>query len=62
LSLLSDYHGAKKAGMRALLLRRGSGDREDKHKESDESVDGSVEVVNSLTEVMPWLNARNGGL
>ncbi|KAK7687114.1 hypothetical protein QCA50_009616 [Cerrena zonata] len=49
--LKADYHGAQKAGLRALLIRRPGPDGEGEHKEADEDLN-NVDVVTSLVDVV----------
>lgn len=47
----SDYTGATKSGLNALLLRRVGPEGEHEHKEADERL-GGVEVIRGLDEVI----------
>jgi len=53
-----DYHGARAAGMHALLLRRPGPEGEGERREEGEDLTG-VEVVNGLWRVIEWVKARN---
>lgn len=54
----SDYHGARAAGIHALLLRRPGPEGEGERKEEGEDLAG-VEVVNGLQDVVQWVASRN---
>ncbi|KAF8580448.1 HAD hydrolase subfamily IA REG-2-like protein [Ramaria rubella] len=49
----SDYHGARRAGVHALLLRRAGPDGVGERKERDEHLE-DVEIVRNLNEVVAW--------
>ena len=49
----SDYHGASKAGVHALLLRRPGPDGEGEQKEEGEDLTG-IKVIRGLREVVEW--------
>ncbi|KAG0706103.1 HAD-like domain-containing protein [Suillus ampliporus] len=52
--LESDYHGARAAGMHALLLRRPGSKGDGEHKKEGENLRG-VQVVNDLWGVLKWV-------
>jgi len=56
--LLSDYEGALKSGLHALLLRRLGKDDEGEGKEQGENLDG-VTTVHSLDQVVEWVIRQN---
>lgn len=51
----SDYHGARAAGMHALLLRRPGPESETEEVEDMTN----VEVINGLQNVVQWVASRN---
>jgi len=53
-----DYHGARAAGMHALLLRRPGLEGEGERREEGEDLTG-VEVINGLGRVIEWVKMRN---
>ncbi|KAG1737629.1 HAD-like domain-containing protein [Suillus lakei] len=55
--LESDYHGARAAGMHALLLRRNRPEGDGERKEEDENLQG-VQVVNDLWGVIKWVEQQ----
>ncbi|KAG1802702.1 HAD-like domain-containing protein [Suillus plorans] len=55
--LESDYHGARAAGMHALLLRRAGPEGDGEHKEEGENLQG-VQVVNDLWGVVKWVERQ----
>lgn len=56
-TIKSDYHGARAAGMRALLIRRPSPDGDQEHKEADEDL-RHVRVVSGLHDVVDWVRSQ----
>lgn len=56
----SDYHGARGAGLHALLLRRPGGAGSGAHVAPEEDLAG-VRVVRGLWEVVEWVRGRNAG-
>lgn len=50
---ISDYIGAKQAGLNAMLIRRLGPEGEGESKEPDERLDG-LHVIHSLGEVLGW--------
>lgn len=60
LSLPSDYHGARAAGMHALLIRRHGSDGEGEHREEGEDL-RDVSTVPNLLAVLDWVKQQNGG-
>ena len=57
LNFSSDYHGASKAGVQALLLRRPGHDGEGEQKEEGEDLTG-IKVVSGLREVVEWIQSN----
>ncbi|EIN12034.1 HAD-like protein [Punctularia strigosozonata HHB-11173 SS5] len=55
----ADFHGATKAGLHALLLRRSGPEGEEARKEPEEDLEGVV-VVESLYEVVQWVKQHGG--
>jgi len=55
--LESDYHGARAAGMHALLLRRAGPEGDGEHKEEGENLQG-VQVVSDLWGVVKWVEQQ----
>jgi FMN phosphatase YigB (HAD superfamily) len=55
--LESDYHGARAAGMHALLLRRAGPEGDGERKEEGENLQG-VQIVNNLWEVVKWVERQ----
>jgi len=55
--LFSDYHGARAAGMHALLLRRAGPEGDDESKDEGENLQG-VQVVNDLLGVLKWVEQQ----
>jgi len=53
-----DYHGARAAGINALLLRRPGLEGKGERKEEGEDLTG-VEVVTGLQGVVEWVKCRN---
>ncbi|KAF9465007.1 HAD-like domain-containing protein [Collybia nuda] len=58
--ILSDYHGALTAGMRALLLTRPGPDGERAHKTPVTSEGTPADVVEDLESVIQWVKDHNG--
>ncbi|KAG2150473.1 HAD-like domain-containing protein [Suillus clintonianus] len=58
--LESDYHGARAAGMHALLLRRAGPEGDGERKEEGEDLQG-VQVVNDLWGVVKWVEQQTTG-
>jgi REG-2-like HAD superfamily hydrolase len=56
--LESDYHGARAAGMHALLLRRAGPEGDGERKEEGENLEG-VQVVNDLWGVVKWVEQQS---
>lgn len=56
LNLYSDYNGARKAGMNALLLRRSD---EEASTAVAEDARRAGQVVKDMNEVVQWVRARN---
>jgi len=56
----SDYHGARAAGMHALLLRRVGPEGDGERKVGDENLKG-VHVVNDLWGLLKWVEQQNRG-
>lgn len=55
--LESDYHGARVAGMHALLLRRAGPEGDGERKEEGENLQG-VQVVDDLWGVVKWVEQQ----
>lgn len=55
---VSDYNGAKHAGVHALLVRRPGSDGKGEWKEPDENLT-DVEIVKHLSEVVAWIAGTN---
>jgi len=56
--LKADYHGAKRCGIHALLVRRLGVDGEEEMKEDGEDLH-QVEVISSLSQVVEWVKEKN---
>jgi hypothetical protein len=54
---LRDYHGAVKAGLHALLLRRSGPQGDEARKEEDEDLNGVATVAN-LQHVIQWIEQQ----
>ncbi|KAL4080363.1 hypothetical protein V8B97DRAFT_1931958 [Scleroderma yunnanense] len=56
--LYCDYHGARAAGMHALLIRRHGADSEGEHKEEGEQL-RDVNAVPGLLAILDWVKQQN---
>lgn len=55
----SDYHGARNAGMHALLIRRPGMEGDAEAKEEGEDL-RDVHVIHRLSAVVDWVRSQNG--
>ncbi|KAF8513027.1 HAD hydrolase subfamily IA REG-2-like protein [Hysterangium stoloniferum] len=53
-----DYHGARQAGLHALLLRRPGPERVGEQREADEDL-SNIQTVQSLSDVVTWMRQRD---